>query len=135
MSTKLPVSQFTSANLVTGTADQSIDELRQLMREHGVRHLPIMRGGDLVGVVSDRDLRVALGLSAEHQIQVQASDIMATEPVTVASTSTLDQVATLMVERRIGSVIVSDANGERLGIFTASDALKALAEIVRAQEA
>ncbi len=128
-----PVEEYTTPSPVTATEDQSIDELRQLMQSHGVRHLPVARDGTIVGVVSDRDLRVAEGLGAEHRIQVRAGDIMADELVTVTASTPLDEVAFIMSDRKIGSVIVNDENGEPLGIFTVTDALNALIEISRSQ--
>lgn len=131
MKWNVPVEEFTTPNPVTATEELSIDELRQLMQQCGVRHLPIVREGRVVGVVSDRDVRVAQGLSAEHQIQVRAADIMATDPVAVTAGTPLDEVAYTMSDRKIGSVIVNEDSGEFLGIFTVTDALNALIEISR----
>lgn len=133
MKTRLPVEEFTTPNPVTATENMSIDELRQLMRDHGVRHLPILRDGAVVGVVSDRDLRVAQGLSDAHRIQVRASDIMSTDPVAVKADTPLDEVAYTMSDRKIGSVVVTESDGAFLGIFTVTDALNALIEISRSR--
>ncbi|MCL4182014.1 MAG: CBS domain-containing protein [Burkholderiaceae bacterium] len=131
MKPNLPVEEFTTFNLVTATEDMSMDELRQLMSEHGVRHLPVVRAGVVVGLISDRDLRLARGLSAEHQFQVRAADIMAIDPVSVKARTPLDEVALTMSDRKIGSVIVIDDDDEFLGIFTVTDALNALIESSR----
>lgn len=131
MKWNLPVEEFTTPNPVTATEDMSIDELRQLMQQYGVRHLPIIRAGAVVGVVSDRDVRLAQGLGAEHKIQVRAADIMATDPVAVKASMPLDEVAYAMSDKKIGSVIVNEDDGEFLGIFTVTDALNALIEISR----
>lgn len=128
-----PVEEFTTPNPLTATEDMSIDSLRELMEQGGVRHLPILRAGKVVGLVSDRDVRVAQGLSDEHKFQVCAADIMATDPVAVMATTPLDKVAYTMSDRKIGSVIVNEASGEFLGIFTVTDALNALIEISRAR--
>ncbi|MNJ78179.1 CBS domain protein [compost metagenome] len=56
---------------------------------------------------------------------------MAEEPLCVNAATPLDEVALLMSENKVGSVIVKDEEGELLGIFTATDALNALIEIVR----
>jgi len=84
-------------------------------------------------VVSDRDLRVARGLGAERRNQVMASDIMATDPISVLADTPLDEVAFNMSERKIGSVLVYEESGEYLGIFTVTDALNALIEVVRGE--
>jgi len=133
MSARKPVEEFTTPNPVTATENTSIDELRAMMTTYGVRHLPIVRDGKVVGLVSDRDLRVAQGLSSAHRLQVLAADIMSTDPVSVKAETPLDEVALAMSERKIGSVLVHEADGAFLGIFTLTDALNALIEVVRAR--
>ncbi len=135
MKWNLPVDEFTTPNPVTATEDLSVDELKQMMQDCGVRHLPIVRDGKVVGVLSDRDVRLAQGLGAEHRIQVRAVDIMSTDPVMVPASMPLDRVAFMMSERKIGSVIVNEDDGEFLGIFTVTDALNALIEISRSGRA
>ncbi|HEX5954088.1 MAG TPA: CBS domain-containing protein, partial [Rhodanobacteraceae bacterium] len=60
-------------------------------------------------------------------------DIMATDPISVLADTPLDEVAFDMSERKIGSVLVYEESGEYLGIFTVTDALNALIEIVRGE--
>lgn len=131
MPINVPVEEFTTPDPVTADESMMVDDLRLLMEKHGIRHLPIVRGSTVVGVVSDRDVRLFSGLSAAEKFQVQASDIMAEEPLCVNAATPLDEVAFLMSENKVGSVIVKDEEGELLGIFTATDALNALIEIVR----
>ncbi len=127
----LPVDEFTTPDPVTANEDMTIDDLRRLMEEHGIRHLPVVRGDTVVGVISDRDVRVVSGLNFEEKRLVRASDIMAADPLTVSATAPLDEVAYAMSEKKVGSVIVEDEDGQFLGIFTVTDALNALIEIVR----
>lgn len=126
-----PVEEFTTPDPLTVKEDLPIDELKDLMDEYAVRHLPVVRGDEIVGLVSERDVRLARGLSAEYQIQISTGDIMAPEPVTVQASQLLDEVALLMSARKIGSVIVNDEDGKFRGIFTLTDALNALVEICR----
>jgi len=128
---QIPVDEFTTPDPHTAHEDMTIDELRQLMGEHGIRHLPVLRGESVVGLISDRDVRLAAGLSSEERRQVRAADIMATALLTVSSTTPLDQVAFAMSEKKVDSAIVMDEEDQFLGIFTATDALNALIEIVR----
>lgn len=126
----VPVEKFTTRNPVTANAEAMIDELRQLMVEHNIRHLPIVRGTSIVGVVSDRDLRVVAGLTLAEKLQVRADDIMSVDPVMVAASTPLDEVARIMADRKVGSVIVNEDSGGLMGIFTVSDALDALIAII-----
>jgi len=127
----VPVDEFTTPDPITANEDTTIDELRELMETHGIRHLPIVRDENVVGVLSDRDVRLAWGLTDAEKRQVRAADIMATDPLTVRATAPLDEVAYAMSEKKLGSVIVTEEDGKFLGIFTATDALNALIEIVR----
>lgn len=128
---QLHVEEFTTPNPVTATEDTPLEELTRLMKDFEIRHLPIVRNGQVVGVVSERDLRLASGLTGGEKRLILASDIMAIEPATVNANATLDEVALEMSKRKIGSVIVNDENDNFYGIFTATDALNALIEIVR----
>lgn len=125
------VEEFTTPYPVTTNEDQTVDELHQLMQDLSVRHLPVLRGDAVVGVISDRDLRLARGLSEQHKIQIRAGDLMNADPVTVSAATPIDEVALKMSERKIGSVLVNDASGKLIGIFTITDALNALIEISR----
>lgn len=130
-STRVPVDEFTTPDPVTATEDMGIDDVRALMKEHGIRHLPVVRGDTVVGVISERDVRLVSGLGVEEKFQVRAADLMAADPVIVDASTPLDEVAYTMSERKLGSVIVQDDSGQLVGIFTATDALNALIEIVR----
>lgn len=135
MAMKVPVEEYTTPDPITATEDMSIDQLQILMDEFGVRHLPILRDGKVVGMVSDRDVRIARGLSEAEKFLICAGDIMAADPVTVRADTPIDDVAELMHQHKIGSVMVLENGGKLLGIFTATDALNALnalIEIIRA---
>lgn len=125
------VDEFTTINPIIATEDLTVNELRQLMKKHGIRHLPVVRNDQVVGIISDRDIRLVEGLTKDEKLQVCAGDFMSTDPLTVRANTPLDKVAYTMSEKKVGSVIVTDENGKFRGIFTATDALNALIEIVR----
>lgn len=129
--TRLPVYEYTTPDPHTATEDMSIDAISELMQKHGIRHLPIVREHTVVGVISERDVRLLSGLSSTERAQVRAADIMAIEPISVTIDMPLDEVAYLMSDKKVGSVIVLDAEQRLYGIFTATDALNALIEIAR----
>lgn len=126
----LPVEEFTTPDPITAEEESTVDDLNKLMAEHRVRHIPIVNRGRVVGIVSERDLKVVAGLAMKEKSVIRASDIMARDPVTVSSQETLDQVAFAMSSRKIGSVIVNEGD-KFFGIFTSTDALNALIEITR----
>lgn len=128
---QVPIEEFTTPLPVTAVEGSTVVELEQLMKQNGIRHLPILRSGKVVGMVTDRDLRVARSLNPDQKGQVRAEDIMARDPVTVSAGASLEEAAFEMSEKKIGSVIVNDENDQMLGIFTVTDALNALIELVR----
>ncbi len=131
LTVNVPVEEFTTPDPITARENMTMDELRELMERHDIRHLPVLRGEDVVGLISERDVRLISGLTATEKLQIRASDIMATEPLTVNASVPLQEVAFQMASQKAGSAIVSDEDGRLLGIFTAIDALNALVEVCR----
>lgn len=128
----LPVEEFTTPDPIMVTQDTALDEIQMLIEKSGVRHLPVVGNNQVVGIISDRDLRFYSGLSDAEKYQITAADIMSPDPLTVSCSTPLDQVAFLMSERKVGSAIVIEEDNDQLyGIFTATDALNALVELVR----
>jgi acetoin utilization protein AcuB len=108
--------------------DQSLDTAKEMMRKYGIRHLPVQKGGRLVGILTDRDVQFALSMEEELSVE----DSYVPEPYTVAPGMLLDEVAERMGRDRIGCALVVE--GEKLvGIFTAVDACNVLAETLRAR--
>jgi acetoin utilization protein AcuB len=109
-----------------------------LCRERRIRHLPVVEGGRLVGIVSDRDLRSAapaLGdpdrASALERMSI--SDVMTRDVVSARPDDPIEVAADRMRERRIGCLPVVEG-GELVGIITSSDVMEALVYLVGAHE-
>jgi acetoin utilization protein AcuB len=130
MNLNLPVEEFTTPNPITASEDTGIEELKSIMSAEGIRHIPILRGSAVVGIVSERDIRVVSALALNEKRLVTAGDLMSPDPVTVDAETSLDEVAFQMSSLKIGSVVVNEGN-KLLGIFTVTDALNALIEISR----
>lgn len=110
----------------------STDKLEQasaLMRNHRIRHLPVIDDGRLVGLISDRDLHVVQAVPGSDLAQLEVSRVMA-PPNVVWSETPIDEVSSMMADRQSDCVVVKGGHGIE-GIFTATDALQALAELVR----
>lgn len=88
LSMNVPVDEFTTPDPVIAREDMSIDEVRSLMERHDIRHLPVMRGNAVVGLISERDVRLVSGLTVAEKLLVNASDIMTTVLLTVSACST-----------------------------------------------
>jgi acetoin utilization protein AcuB len=106
--------------------EQVLTTAREMMRQHEIRHLPVLDGGRLVGVVSDRDLGLVETLREVDPRNVTVEEAMTADPLTVPPTMPLVDAARIMHAHRIGSVIVVE-RGKVVGVFTTTDALRALA--------
>src|SRR3954465_2499419 len=125
-------------DLATLSPDETAATALAVCRERRIRHLPILREGRLVGIVSDRDLRSstpALGdLDRAAALQkLQVEDVMARDVVTADPEDPIEQAANTMRERKIGCLPVLEGE-ELVGILTASDVMEALVYLVGAHE-
>lgn len=136
MNTKLeiPISEFTTPYPVTAQEDSSIEELLGFVNNLKVRHIPIVTNGEVVGIISDRDLKIVSALSAREKFLVRAADLMTPDPVSFNSDTPLEEVIQKMADKKIGSVLVNDDQGHLQGIFTVTDALDILLEILRGKK-
>jgi len=124
------VSRYMTAQPWTIDRAASLREAQQLMREHQIRHLPVLDDGELVGVVSERDIGLVEARAGVDPGKTPIGDAMVERPFIVTSDAALDEVATIMSERKYGSVIVMGHDGVE-GIFTAVDACRVLAEVLQ----
>lgn len=112
--------------------DAPLASAMELMRQRHFRHLPVVEAGVLRGVLADRDLRVALGRNIGfHNVgELRVRDLFHDDAYSVEADAPLDQVAATMAERHIGSALVTK-HGKLVGVFTATDACRALARVLR----
>ncbi len=108
-------------------ATTTLQDAYRTMREKGIRHLPILDGQELVGVVTDRDLRLATSTLAPTPFPPDSavSTIMSRSPVTAAAWDPVEDAARAMRERKIGCLPVLE-DGKLIGIITGVDLLDAL---------
>ncbi|HEY7518834.1 MAG TPA: CBS domain-containing protein [Methylomirabilota bacterium] len=112
--------------VVTLTSDASLAEARRLLDQHRIRHVPVVRDGRLVGIVSDRDLRSAHATDARH---ATVDSVMTPAPITIGPRTRIEDAARLLVARKIGGLPVVDGD-ELVGIVTGDDLLRALIAVI-----
>ncbi len=111
----------------------SLETARRMIERYNVRHLPVTRDGRLVGVLSQRELNVALAISRSHLLEATVLSVMQEPAFQVAPGVPVADVAERMAREKLGCAVV--VNGETIvGIFTTTDALKLLVEEYRKQE-
>ena len=115
-------------------SDDTVAQVDRLMKQHDIRHLPIKQGEQVVGIISERDLRwmrsPALLLPDPEEIPV--AHVQVNNPYTVEITTPLNIVLQEMSERKIGAAVVVKS-GELAGIVTVTDICSALAELLTVQ--
>lgn len=126
----IPIEEFTSVDPITVNGSITLVEVKQLMSQHKIRHIPVMKGQTPVGILSDRDVKMAESL-IENAKTFSVAELMVTNPHTVYRGTPLETVVFQMSEKKIGSVLVLNDDDTLMGIFTQVDALNALIEIIR----
>jgi len=122
-------------NVITIDADASMDTAVRLFKEHHIGMLPVMREGELAGIVTDRDIKrhsasEATSLDIHELIylisKIKVSDIMSRKPITVRPDYTVEETAEILLREKISGVPVVNDQGRIAGIITKSDLFKVI---------
>ncbi|MGH7773005.1 MAG: CBS and ACT domain-containing protein [Candidatus Binatia bacterium] len=114
---------------VTITPDDYLATARSKMQTGGFRGLPVMKDGQLVGIVTDRDLRQHIGYLEKTKVNTAIAEDL----VTVTPETTLEEAAQLLLKRKIGGLPVVEG-GKLVGIITTSDILRAFLDVIGASD-
>lgn len=112
--------------------DRPLQQALDTMRELRIRHLPVLQGGELVGVLTDRDINLVLSLKDTDPQSTTVEEAYTPDPYFTSPGAPLNEVAARMAEKKYGCALVVE-NGKLVGIFTEIDALKALADLLEAR--
>lgn len=134
------VQDVMSSNPVTVSPDASVAEVWDLMREHAIRHIPVLDRGALVGILSDRDLahfdmtrllNVEGADALRRALAMPVAKVMSSAVVAVSPDAELGEVVDLLVENRIGAVpVVRPESQELVGIVSYIDVLEAIRDLL-----
>lgn len=136
MRQRVPISQIMSKELVTLTPDQSLYEAERLFKKHHIRHIPVVEGDKLIGIVSYSDLlRISFADMTDGEEEVTSvvydmytiPQIMAKTPLTVTADTSIKEVAEILAAQSFHSIPVVD-NGKLVGLVTTTDLIKYLLE-------
>jgi acetoin utilization protein AcuB len=134
----MKVSKYMTQKLITTSPETSVKDAFLLMRAHRVRHVPVVEGDKLVGIISDRDLRRPKWVDAMddwtsyYQIDDnhKVRDVMTSNPETVRTYDKILKAVKIFRERRYGALPVLDKKRDLVGILSAQDLLMALEELL-----
>jgi acetoin utilization protein AcuB len=107
----------------------SVRGAEKIMERRHVRHLPVVSGGRLVGILSDRDVLRSMSKEPDRT----CGEAMTPAPITCSPSAQVARVAELMLTYKIDSVPVVDDTGALVGLVTSTDLLSLLVERDQAQ--
>lgn len=116
---------------ITISASERLSTVEDIMTLGHVRHMPVVQGGKLLGVVSERDLlRASLSILSEHRDEerraflhvVEIARVMSTPPIVVGPDAAIEEAAQIMAEKKIGCLPVLEGD-ELIGMLTETDVL------------
>lgn len=128
-----------TANPITITSTTTIADASEIMRTNKFRRLPVVDGGKLVGIVTDRDLRAvsaspatALSIFELNYLlaKMKVKEIMQKKVVTISAGATVEEAAILMYNHRIGGLVVVNDQQVVAGVITETDIFKSFVDIM-----
>lgn len=126
-------------NPITIRKDDSLRSAADLIKEKRVRTLPVVESGKLIGVVTDRDVRLSWASSATslevREIyylleEVRVKEIMTINVITVTPDTSIKNAARLIHDKNIGALPVVNEKNELVGILTETDIIEILLEVM-----
>jgi acetoin utilization protein AcuB len=110
--------------------DQSLKLAKERMHQLGVRHLPVLDGGVLAGVISERDIALVGAISPQQADGTTVEEVMSAEPYAVDPDARVDLVTEHMAKHKADCAVVIE-HQKVVGVFTTTDALNLLTRLLR----
>ncbi len=130
MSKSIPVVQKYMTHVPKSIGfDRPLSHAMELMREMHIRHLPVLKGGQLVGILTDRDIKLVTSFEKVNPESITVDEACTYDPYVTTPQSPLNEVAAHMAEKKYGCALVVD-NHKLVGILTEVDMYKALSELL-----
>jgi acetoin utilization protein AcuB len=126
--TNIEISSYMSPLTVSIGVDQCLKTASTKMGEHKIRHLPVLEGGRLVGVISERDVNWLASLGTDPST-VKVSEAMSDIPYMVHASTSAQDVVSKMHDNKLGSALI-ERDGKPVGIFTTTDALQLCSDLL-----
>ena len=129
------VKNWMSKKVVIIDENDSMQDAVNLIKQHKINMLPVMKKGKLTGIVTDRDLKKASASDATtldvHELlylisKIKIKDIMSKKPVTVPFDFTIEETASMLLENNISGAPVVDKDKQLVGVITQADIFKVI---------
>ena len=109
--------------------DRPLSQAIELMREMQIRHLPVLNAGKLVGILTDRDIKLVTSFENIDPEKVRVDEACSFDPYSTSPETPLNEVVSNMARKKYGCAVVVD-NGKLVGILTEIDVYKAFSELL-----
>ena len=126
---------------LTVTTAETVGKADELMAENNIRQIPVVNGRDLIGIVTDRDVRAYLSdalladpNARERALKTAVGDIMTTEPLSIAPDDDLKDAIEMLIEQKFGAIPVVDGAEGLVGIVSYVDVLRCFLDRLREEE-
>ena len=132
------VRDWMSQTVITVNAEGSMQDAVHLLKTHGIKMLPVLDHGKLVGIITDRDIKRTSASDASsleiHELiyllsKIKIKEVMTPNPVTVASDATIEETAQVLLANKISGVPVMAPDGTIAGIISQSDLFRIIASL------
>ena len=129
----MEAAEIMQKKVVSLGAASSLLDAASIMHEKNIRHLPIVEHNEVVGILSERDLRGFLEELYEstqetsdgiRRKNISIREVMQNKPLAVDPSADVVEVIDLMIENKVGAVVVTDELGQLRGIISYEDILK-----------
>jgi CBS domain-containing protein len=120
------------ADIVTCTAGATVRDAVRLLAEKRIGALPVLRGGEVAGIFSERDVLYRLAEEGALCLDRQVGEVMTSPPVTISPQTTADEALALMTRRRIRHLPVMQ-HGAMVGFISIGDMVKSRIDEVTAE--
>jgi acetoin utilization protein AcuB len=137
------VKNWMSKPAITIDADASMHDAIKLLKDHNIKMLPVMAKGNLVGIVTDRDIKRASASDATsleiHELlylisKIKIREIMTKDPITVPQDYTVEETAEILLKHNISGVPVVDQFSDVIGTITQNDIFRILISLTGAEK-
>lgn len=117
---------------ITVERSTTLAQALKLMDERHIRHLPVVDGTHLLGLVDERELRIVDNMQGFNAALCTVADFINEKPYAVSRDTSVREVVGVMASKKYGSAVVVGGEGgdSVLGVFTTTDALRVFAELL-----